>query len=151
MRMEMDPIRKIRAEHVERYGEIYARAFNGKPWNDAWTVEDATTHVRELLRHEQSWGLEYVLDGKVVGFILGTSMLFHYGRTFEINDLAVDPDCQGKGVGTALLERCLAELKAQGIVAVHLITGADSYLPAFYEKYGFKKEQAVILMGKELG
>lgn len=32
-------------------------------------------------------------------------MLFHYGRVFEINDLAVAPDFQGRGIATALLEK----------------------------------------------
>jgi len=31
-----------------------------------------------------------------------------------------------------------------------LITAGTGVLPAFYEKYGFKKEESVILMGKEL-
>ena len=84
-------------EHVGRYAQIYAAAFSGEPWNDPWTVEDAEVHVRELLECRQSFGLEYVIDGEIVGFILGTSMLFHYGRTFEINDLAVAPEHQRQG------------------------------------------------------
>ena len=77
-------------------------------------------------------------------------MLFHYGRTFEINDLAVDPDFQGKGIATELLERCIADMKEKGMVGVNLITAGDGILPAFYEKHGFKKESRVILMGREL-
>jgi len=49
-----------------------------------------------------------------------------------------------------LLERCLADMKARGIVGVHLITAGEGILPAFYEKYGFKKENEVILMGLEM-
>jgi len=143
-------IEKCEMRHLERYGEIYARAFSGEPWYDSWSVEDATEHVRELLENKRSFGLEYVLDGKVVGFILGSSMLFHYGRTFEINDLAVDTAYQGTGIGTALLKRCLEELKSMEIVAVHLITGSEGYLPAFYEKHGFTMEGSVVLMGKDL-
>ena len=148
--MSKDNIQPITMEHIQRYGDIYAKAFSGEPWNDPWKPEDAVIHVRELLESKQSYGLEYVLDGKVVGFILGTSMLFHYGRTFEINDLAVDPDYQRRGIATELLEKCLADMKAQGMVGVHLITAGEGVLPAFYAKYGFKKETEVILMGAEL-
>ena len=137
-------------EHIRRYGDIYAKAFSGEPWNDPWKPEDAVIHVRELLESKQAYGLEYVLDGKVVGFILGTSMLFHYGRTFEINDLAVDPEYQRMGIAKELLEKCLADIKAQGMVGVHLITAGEGVLPKFYAKYGFKKEDEVILMGAEL-
>ena len=137
-------------ERVDRYGEIYAEAFSGEPWNDPWKKEDAVIHVRELLESKQSYGMEYVIDGQVAGFILGTSMLFHYGRTFEINDLAVDPAFQKRGIATKLLEKCLADIKDQGMVGVHLITAGEGVLPAFYQKYGFKKENSVILMGKDL-
>ena len=76
-------IQSLKIENLERYGEIYAEAFNGEPWNDPWKVEDAIIHVKELLESKQSYGLEGVL-------------------------------------------------------------------PEFYERYGFKKEKEVILMGMEL-
>ena len=146
----LEGIRPVTIEHAARYGEIYAAAFSGEPWNDPWDPKDAEIHVREILDSKQSYGLEYVLDGKVAGFILGTSMIFHYGRVFEINDLAVDPACQGRGIAKTLLERCLSEMKKRGMAGVNLITEAEGFLPGFYEKYGFSREDRVILMGKEL-
>ena len=77
-------------------------------------------------------------------------MLFHYGRTFEINDLAVAPAYQHRGIAKELLERCIEDIKGQGIVGIHLITASEGILPKFYEKYGFKKENEVILMGLEI-
>lgn len=106
--------------------------------------------MREILESKQSYGLEYVLDNQVAGFILGTSILFHYGRTFEINDLVVDPTFQGRGIATELLEKCIADVKAQGMAGIHLITAGEGILPAFYEKHGFSKENRVILMGRDL-
>lgn len=143
-------IKSITMDHLTRYGQIYADAFSGPPWNDPWKAEDAEVHIRELMETKTAYGLEYVADGKVIGFVLGTSMLFHYGRTFEINDLAVDPAYQKHGIGAELLERCIADVKAQGMVGVHLITAGEGVLPGFYEKHGFEKETEVILMGKDL-
>ncbi len=148
--MENIIIQNCTSDHLTEYGRIYARAFSGEPWNDPWKPEDATVHVKELLGSKQSYGLECLVDGQVAGFILGTSMLFHYGRTFEINDLAVDPKYQHRGLASRLMDHCLKDLKAQGIVGVHLITAGKGTLPGFYEKYGFKKEKEVILMGKEM-
>ena len=142
-------ISSITIEHLDQYGAIYASAFSGEPWNDNWSVEDATIHVRELLECQQHYGLECIIDGEVAGFILGTSMLFHYGRTFEINDLAVAPQYQRQGIASRLLEQCLADLKTQVIVGFHLITAREGVLPTFYERFGFKKEDRVMLMGKE--
>ena len=143
-------IQKCSLENVKRYGEIYAAAFSGEPWNDPWKPEDAMIHVKELLESKQAYGLEYVFDGEIAGFILGTSMLFHYGRTFEINDLAVDPVYQRRGIAKKLLTQCLADVKARGMAGVHLITAGEGILPGFYRDFGFKKETEVILMGLEL-
>ena len=137
-------------EHLDEYGRIYAAAFSGEPWNDPWKPEDAVIHVKELLESKQAYGLEYVKDGKVAGFILGTSMLFHCGRTFEINDLAVDPAYQKKGIAKKLVEVLLSDLEKEGIAGVHLITAAEAFLPEFYERFGFQEEKRVILMGKDL-
>ena len=137
-------------EHIREYGEIYAKAFSGEPWNDCWTIEDAILHVSEILESKQSYGLECLSDGRVAGFILGSTMLFHYGRVFEVNDLAVLPDYQRKGIATKLLERCLAEMEERGIKGVNLITANEGILPKFYGKHGFERENGVILMGKKM-
>lgn len=146
----MPTIRPMCKEHLERYGAIYAAAFSGEPWNDPWEPRDAVIHVGELLDSKQAYGLEYIVNGEVAGFILGSSMLFHYGRTFEINDLAVAPEYQRQGIAGRLLTHCLDDIKEQGMVGVHLITAGEGILPRFYEDFGFSKEKRVILMGMEL-
>ena len=143
-------INKCDAGHLREYGRIYAAAFSGEPWNDHWSEEDATVHVKEIMESPQSYGIECVAEGKVAGFLMGTSMLFHYGRTFEINDLAVDPQYQGNGIAKRLMERAVKDLKEMGIVGVHLITAADGWLKDFYAKYGFRREERVMLMGMEM-
>ncbi|MCR4956880.1 MAG: GNAT family N-acetyltransferase [Lachnospiraceae bacterium] len=139
-------IEKCNLDHIQQYGEIYAKAFRGEPWNDPWNPKDAATHVQEILESKHSYGLEYIEDDKVVGFILGSSMLFHYGRTFEINDLAVDPAYQRRGIARSLMTQCIKDVKEMGIVGIHLITAKEGVLPKFYEEFGFKVETDVILM-----
>lgn len=73
-----------------------------------------------------------------MGFILGSTMLFHYGKVFEVNDLAVLPDYQRKGIATELLERCLADMEERGIKGINLITAKEGMLPGFYGKHGFE-------------
>ncbi len=142
----MFEIKEINKAHISEYGLIYAKAFSGEPWNDNWDTKDAEIHISEIMDSKHSYGLEYLEDGRVVGFILGSSMLFHWGRMFEINDLAVHPDFQGKGIAAKLLENCIEEMKNRGIKGINLITQGDGFLPEFYKKYGFKKENEVILM-----
>ncbi len=143
-------IKECNIGHLRQYAEIYAAAFSCEPWNDNWKVEDAEIHIKEIMESEHSYGLEYIIDGKTVGFILGSSMLFHYGRMFEINDLAVMPEYQGQGIAKKLMTQCIEDMKAKGIKGINLITAAEGGLREFYKKFGFKTENEVVLMGMKL-
>ena len=51
----------------------------------------------------------------------------------EIRSLAVDHSVKGRGIGRALVERCLAEAKELGVHRVFVLT----YKKLFFEKGGF--------------
>ncbi len=79
------------------------------------------------------------VGGVVVGFV---AVNIHEDRRIgEIDMLAVDPDAQGNGVGTALTEFALRWIRAAGVPVAMVQTGADpGHTPArrTYEKAGFK-------------
>lgn len=143
-------IQKCTLEHLDQYGTIYAQAFSGEPRNDDWSVKDATIRVKELLENKQHYGLECTVDGEVIGFILGTFMLSHYGRTFKINDIAITPQHQHKRIASHLMEYCLADIASQGIKTVYLVTAREDSLTEFYEKYGFTEETKVVLLKRDV-
>lgn len=80
------------------------------------------------------------LDGVVVGF---AAMSFHpedfLGQVYMIG---VDPRCQGKGIGTALMEAGLKIIKEAGFSLAMVETGGDpghASARRTYEKMGFEK------------
>lgn len=69
------------------------------------------------------------------GQIVGVCSLFVYGPDLaEIRSLAVWPECEGKGMGRALTEACIASAKARPIRRVFALT----YKPGFFERLGFR-------------
>ena len=52
-----------------------------------------------------------------------------------IVDVIVDPACQGRGIGRALMERLVAECRRRGIRDVQLFSAAGRR--GFYERLGF--------------
>jgi len=77
-------------------------------------------------------------DGLPVGFV--AVKLHHPGQLGEIYMLAVDPDYQRRGYGSALTDFALAWLKAAGMSVAMVETGGDpGHAPArrTYEKSGF--------------
>jgi GNAT superfamily N-acetyltransferase len=69
-------------------------------------------------------------DGVVVGYASW--------EDDELLSLFVHPDCQSRGVGSALVEACLADAECNGgaITKVKSVLGAE----AFYAKHGFASD-----------
>lgn len=53
----------------------------------------------------------------------------------ELKSLAIREDCQGKGLGSRLVEVCLQEARLFGVGKVFVLT----YIPDFFIRFGFKE------------
>lgn len=61
------------------------------------------------------------------------------GRKMVIDELVVDRDHRGRGIGRAVIEHCLDLARAQGLDSVELACSlSKSELHAFYESAGFQ-------------
>lgn len=71
------------------------------------------------------------IDGEFVGcgslHVLGSDLA-------EVRSLAVRDDVQARGVGTAVVQACVAEARTFGLERVFALT----YKPGFFEKQGFR-------------
>lgn len=100
-----------------------------------------STHeeVRAELLDNPAW---VAVDGaEVLGFVLAPR---RFANAAEITFAAVMPSRRNSGIGTALVERCLAELAALGvsIVEVKTLDASANFEPyvatrAFWEQRGF--------------
>ena|SRR5215210_1210284 len=101
--------------------------------------EDQRRAVEDVCaaKSERVWVVE--VDGAAVGFV--AIELHHPERSMgEISMLAVDPDYQGAGIGTALTEFALDRLQDAGMKVAMVETGGDPGHAAArrtYEKAGF--------------
>lgn len=90
------------------------------------TAPDGRTFVAEVER-------------EVVGF---AAIRFHTGDGMgEVHVIGVSPEHQGKGVGLALMEFCLATMRAAGMSIAMVETAGDiGHAPAraLYERAGFE-------------
>jgi GNAT superfamily N-acetyltransferase len=101
--------------------------------------EDQRRAVQEVCASEETrvWVAE--VDGETVGFVT-TGVFDPELRMGEISMLAVDPDHQTGGIGTALTEFALDRLKDAGMRIAMVETGGDpGHAPArrTYERSGF--------------
>lgn len=60
---------------------------------------------------------------------------------FELMSIAVSPDAQRRGIGTALLRHAIAVLASAGATRLEVGTGSFGYQLAFYQRQGFRVER----------
>jgi GNAT superfamily N-acetyltransferase len=101
-------IRPCEERDVERAGDVNFVAFHdvalrhGMP-STVTTPGDCRSYVRHLLTSEPLGGLVAEEDGELVGM----AWVHPRGAVATVGPIAVEPPAQGRGVGRALLARCL--------------------------------------------
>jgi ribosomal protein S18 acetylase RimI-like enzyme len=101
-------------------------------------LEDQRRAVEDVCAAKKAWVWVAEVDGAAVGFV---AIELHHPECSmgEISMLAVDPDHQGGGIGTALTEFALDGLEDAGMKVAMVETGGESGHAAArrtYEKAG---------------
>jgi len=107
----------------------------------AFPDEDLLPLVRTLLQDAtDALSLVAVIDSRVAGNIIFTRCRLEGGtrRAALLAPLAVAPDQQKQGIGSALVRDGLERLREEGIEAVYVLGD-----PAYYGRFGFSSEDSV--------
>ena len=123
----------IRVMTTEDYDAVYDLWMSCKNmgFND---VDDSREGIERFLRRNPSTCLVAEEEGVLAGVILGG----HDGRRGFIHHMAVRESCRMQGLGTRLVETCLAAMKAEQISKVALLVFKyNDAGNAFWEKQGF--------------
>jgi putative acetyltransferase len=126
------------AESITRVTE---RAFRTHPHSDQ------TEHFIILaLRRAAALSLSLVAeqDHQVIGHIAFSSVQFSDGSLnwYGLGPVAVLPELQGRGIGKALIERGLSDLRAMGAEGCVLLGDPD-----YYGRFGFRSRPDCIYEG----
>ncbi len=81
-------------------------------------------------------------NNKPIGYIAAGPKEFNYrlSKYLEIQNMGVSPDFRSKGVGSQLMNKCLAIAKSRGYQKVYVTSYFEnSKAVSFYENNGFKR------------
>jgi len=111
------------------------------------TLQDWETPELILRSIERFGDLNFVAieDGQVIGAVMGG----YFGLRGLVQHLAVHKDHQHKGIGTKLMHACCDSFTRRGIYRVLLGAGTEESI-TFYRAVGFKEDESVKLMWKDL-
>ena len=109
------------------------------------SASDSPGAIAEFLRRNP--GSSFV--AREAGCLVGTILCGHDGRRGYIHHLVVASSARRQGIGSALVDRCLASLDECGIIKCHLFVYADNKVGiAFWRETGWTERIELAMMSK---
>ncbi len=129
---------EVRLLHNLALQDVGAHVENG-PW------DDDLKKIEEVYHNNGGCFLVGVVEGHIVA--MGALKRTDTERA-EIKRIRVHPDFQGRGFGSAVLERLEAEARKLGYRALHLDTTIrQTAARRLYAKYGYRETGRTVLAG----
>lgn len=108
-----------------------------------------TETFTQVVRHPEAAVIVLAEGVRVVGYlaISHRPQIRLGGRAAVIDELAVDAEHRGKGLGSALVEHALELARGLGCVRIEVSTrrSRDSYDRGFYRKHGFVEVESAVM------
>ena len=128
----------IRAMTIDDYSAVYAL------WNaclaSARDIDDSREAIERFLRRNPGTSVVAVEEGEITGSIL----CGHDGRRGCLYHVAVDAAHRRCGVGQAMVQACLAALRAEGIRKCALVAFTKNEGGnAFWDAMGFESRNDI--------
>lgn len=139
-------IRKVTKEDEKAFIDVYMSAYRGLEEYAYTSKKDVKWYFRWLLKRDEEGFFTYIAE-KPVGFIAcdcNWFSVFEGDEVAEIHEIVVHPEWQGKGIGTALMQKALNYARERGKKVVELWVGVgNSKAIRFYKKFGFEERGVV--------
>ena len=121
--------------------QVTRRAFLSHPYS-----HQTEQFIIRALRADHALSVSLVAEdaGRVVGHIALSAVTIGDGVAgwYGLGPISVEPEWQHRGIGQALMEKGLAELRTIGANGCVLVGD-----PAFYTRFGFANNPALVLEG----
>lgn len=140
-------IRDLTEPDVDICARIYRRAYELACYGGSWDEGTAARIIRELMHHFPHECFVAERDGVIYGFVLCSSLA---GMRATVEELAVAPEYQDQGVGSALMDHVLDYYRVLGLSFIELVANQRAPAWGFYLKRGFNESIEYRLMTRPL-
>jgi ribosomal protein S18 acetylase RimI-like enzyme len=140
-------IRVLEESDVAACVALYQEAYATPPYHYGWDEDTSARIIRDVSRLFAQECFVAEAAGKVVGFILCSSLA---GLRATIEEFAVAPKHQRHGIGRELLEHVIAYYRKRKVPYLELVASNEAPAYRFYQRMGFAEPETYRLMSKEL-
>lgn len=128
---------------------LYIEYYNTKE-NGQWTKDTVYKRIHQVWSREDSYCLMMLENQKIIAFAMGYFEQYDDCKTYDLIEIVVAVEYQGKGIGTSLMQELEAEVKEKGAMNIQLQAVNDEPHEQFYGKLGYKNVSNLVLKCKPL-
>ena len=143
--------KRIGMNEVEIVKELFISVFTIEPWNDDWSnQEQLDLYLSDLMGQSNSLTYGLFEDEELIGVSMGHIRHWYSGTEYYIDELCIQTEKQGNGIGTYFLKEIEHGIKEIGLV--HIFLQTETNLPAyhFYQKNGFHELKGHVSFAKRI-
>lgn len=149
MKMKID-FSTLNENHVTGCATLYQTVYKEAPWFETSELEPVINFIKEHLKNNFFRGYIAWHDDKMVAVSIGFKKPWPGGVEYYIDEFFVDPACQGRGVGSALMNFIAEQALKEGLNAIILNTHKHYPSDFFYRKNGFDEHPGLIILSRTL-
>ena len=127
---------------------LYMEYYNTN--GDCWTQETAHRRIWQVLGSPDSYCLIAEQQGAILGFAIGRFETYSDLTAYDLIEIVIAAEQQGKGYGTAFMQELEVRVKAKGAAMVQLQAVHDEMHDHFYKKLGYYTAENLVLKAKFL-
>ena len=140
--------RVMEAADIDLVTPLYIDYYNSQ--GDGWTPETVRRRIWQVLGSPDSYCLLAMEGETVVGFAMGRFEQFYDLAAYNLVEILIAGEHQGRGLGTALMGELERRVKELGAAMVQLMAVNDDAHERFYGRLGYKDASNLTLKARFL-
>lgn len=149
MKMEDLTCRMMAESDIERVIPLYMEHYNTYD-EGQWTFVTTYKRIHQVWSREDSLCMILEWGGEVIGFVMGYFEQYDDIAAYDLVEIVIKHEHQGKGIGTAFMELVEARVKELGGAMIQLQAVNDEMHERFYGKLGYRNCKNLVLKSKRL-
>ena len=129
--------RMMEEEDIDRVVPLYIEHYNNYEGGE-WTQQTTYKRIHQVWSREDSLCMMLESGNEVIGFVMGYFEQYDDIQAYDLVEIVIAHEHQGKGIGTEFMALIEAKVKELGGAMIQLEAVNDDMHNRFYGKLGYK-------------
>ena len=143
-------IRKMENNDIAGCAEILCAVYNNELWMCRWNKETAIEYLNDFFHNKKFVGYVAEENGNLIAGLFAHEKIWWNNSEVFIEEMFVNPEYQGKGIGTSLLLEVEKYIKEKGLAGITCLQINTHLLQSFTRRMALQSAGMLFSWQKRL-